>query len=213
MKLLFISAAVLSTLSSWLPQTSAFSTTTPSTSSSSYNIIQNSKSLLDPISGVAPSSPIIPNTADENNNKKKKSLVVLLPQLGEFDSSEYIEYLLAAQSSLTANNINLYIVGIGNANAASNFCKFTNLNNNNNNNNNQLYIDPNGTLYKELGLYSGPEFSVPDWVSDDVCKFFLRQLPGGVPSDDDEVREVSTAWLNYMGEYCFLLIYTHIHDM
>lgn len=205
MKLLFISsAAVLSTLtSSWLPQASAFSTTT---SSSSYNIIQNSKSLLDPISGIAPSSPIISNTVVEeenNNNNKKKSLVVLLPQLGEFDSSEYIEYLLAAESALTANNINLYIVGIGDTNAASNFCKFTNLNNNNS----QLYIDPSGTLYKELGLYSGPEFSVPDWVSDDVCKFFLRQLPGGVPSDDDEVREVSTAWLNYMGEHFFLLIY------
>ena len=208
MKLLFISAvAVLSTLSSsWLPQTSAFSTTTTPSTSNSYNIIQNSKSLLDPISGVAPTSPIISNTADEN---KKKSLVVLLPQLGEFDSSEYIEYLLAAESALTANNINLYIVGIGDTNAASNFCKFTNLNNNNNNNH-QLYIDPNGTLYKELGLYPGPEFSVPDWVSDDVCKFFLRQLPGGVPSDDDEIREVSTAWLNYMGEYCFSAdIYTY----
>ena len=201
MKLLFISAAVLSTpSSSWLPQTSAFSTT-PTSSSSSYNIIQNSKSLLDPISGIAPlSSPIISNTVVEENNNKKKSLVVLLPQLGEFDSSEYIEYLLAAQSSLTANNINLYIIGIGNANAASNFCKFTNLSSSNNDDNNQLYIDPNGTLYKELGLYSGPEFSVPDWVSDDVCKFFLRQLPGGVPSKDDEVREVSTAWLNYMGK-------------
>jgi hypothetical protein len=204
MKLLFISAAVLST-----PQASAFSTTTPSTSSRSYNIIQNSKSLLDPISGIAlPSSPIISNTVEEENkNNKKKSLVVLLPQLGEFDSSEYIEYLLAAESALTANNINLYIIGIGDAIAASNFCKFTNLSSNN------IYIDPNGTLYKELGLYSGPEFSLPDWVSDDVCKFFLRQLPGGVPSDDDEVREVSTAWLNYMGEYCFLLIYTHIHDI
>jgi hypothetical protein len=212
MKLLFISAAVLSTLSSsWLPQASAFSTTTPS---SSYNIIQNSKSLLDPISGTVPSSPIISNNLEEENNKKKKkSLVVLLPQLGEFDSSEYIEYLLAAESALTANNINLYIIGIGNAIAASNFCKFTNLNSNNNNKQ-QLYIDPNGTLYKELGLYAGPEFRVPNWVSDDVCKFFLRQLPGGVPSDDDEIRDVSTAWLNYMGEHCFLMLYTHyIHDI
>lgn len=199
MKLLFISAAVLS-------QTSAFSTTPP-TASITYNIIQNSKSLLDPITGIAPSSPIIPNNTDENN--KKKSLVVLLPQLGEFDSSEYIEYLLAAQSALTANNINLYIVGIGDTIAASNFCKFSNLSSN------DMYIDPNGSLYKELGLYAGPEFSVPDWISDDVCKFFLRQLPGGVPSEDhDEIRNVSTAWLNYMGKCMGYIQYTiYIHDM
>lgn len=31
-----------------------------------------------------------------------------------------------------------------------------------------------------------------------VIKFFLRQLPGGIPSDEEQLRPVGTAWLNYM---------------
>lgn len=171
----FLAAAV-----SLLPQLHAFSASTI------YSTIQSANSLLDP-SGTQQTSII-----SQDNNRK--SLVVLLPQLGEFDSAEYVEFLTAAQPSLEQNDIDLRIIGIGDTNAASNFMKFTNLSPEN------LYIDPNGDLHKELELACGPEFSVPDGVSNDVCKFFLRQLPGGVPEEEEMVRPVATAWLNYMGE-------------
>lgn len=161
----------------------AFSTPAAST----YNTIQSANSLLDPISGTQQTSIIPPDN-------KRKSLVVLLPQLGEFDSAEYVEFLTAAQPSLEENDIDLRIIGIGDTTAAASFMKFTNLSPEN------LYIDPNGELHKELELACGPELSVPDGVSNDVCKFFLRQLPGGVPEEEEMVRPVSTAWLNYMGE-------------
>ena len=119
---------------------------------------------------------------------------MLLPQLGEFDSAEYVEFLTAAQPSLEQNNIDLRVIGIGDTTAASNFMKFTNLAPE------SLYIDPNGDLHKELQLNCGPEFGVPEGVSNDVCKFFLRQLPGGVPDEEEMIRPVSTAWLNYLGE-------------
>ena len=65
-------------------------------------------------------------------DKKKKlllSLVVVLPQLGEFDSSEFVEQLVAplTQSALKENNIDLKVVGIGDAKCAQQFAKFTKL--------------------------------------------------------------------------------------
>ena len=44
---------------------------------------------------------------------------------------------------------------------------------------------------KKLNLHAGPNFSIPDSVSDDVLKFFLRQLPGGIPSDEAQLRPVA----------------------
>lgn len=163
---------------------SAFSAVPPS--SSVYNTIQSSSALLDPITGDALSSPIV------SSGNGKKSLVVILPQLGEFDSSEYCEFLIAAEKALEENNIDLQVVGIGDTTAAQNFCSFTGLSPK------KLCIDPNGTLHKELNLHCGPNFSIPEGVSNEVIKFFLRQLPGGVPSDEDQIRPVGTAWLNYM---------------
>lgn len=152
--------------------------------SASYNTIQGSSTLLDSITGESLSSPILANG--------KKKLVVVLPQLGEFDSSEYCEFLIAAEKSLEDNGIDLQVVGIGDTTAAKNFCDFTGLSSD------KLSIDPNGDLHKELKLHAGPDFSVPEGVSNDVLKFFLRQLPGGIPEDEELVRPLFTSWLNYM---------------
>jgi hypothetical protein len=164
--------------SSLVCQSSAFS---------AFNTIQSSSSLRDPITGQERSAPILPSS-----NNGKKTLVVVLPQLGEFDSSEYCEFLVAAEEALEENNINLQVVGIGDTTAASNFCAFTGLSPK------QLCIDPNGDLHRELNVNCGPNLSVPEGVSNDVVKFFLRQLPGGIPDDEEQVRPVGTAWLNYL---------------
>lgn len=158
----------------------------PSGPSSTYNTIQSSSALLDPISGKELPSPVL------SSENAKKTLVVILPQLGEFDSSEYCEFLVAAEKALKENDIDLRVVGIGDTTAAQNFCEFTGLSPE------KLCIDPNGTLHKELSLHCGPDFTVPEGVSNDVLKFFLRQLPGGIPADEEQVRPVSTAWLNYL---------------
>ena len=149
-------------------------------------IKENSSHLLDPITGKKSGVPII-----NGNGDNKKSLVVLLPQLGEFDSSEYCEMLIAAEQSLADNDIELKVVGIGNNIAGKNFCEFTGLSPE------VLFLDTNATLHRALDLYAGPELSIPDSVSDGVLKFFLRQLPGGIPDNADELRSVATAWLNY----------------
>lgn len=159
---------------------SGFSASAPA---ASYDILKNTQNLLDPITGEASSSWI--------DNNAKKSLVVVLPQLGEFDSSEYCEFLVAAQESLAENNVELKVIGIGNTIAAKNFCEFSGLSPE------VLRIDPDATIHKELGLYAGPDISIPESVSDDVLEFFLRQLPGGVPQDQKQLRPVAKAWLDY----------------
>jgi glutaredoxin len=153
-----------------------------SAQSSAYRTLQNFKSLKDPLTGKPSTIPL---------DNAKRSLVVLLPQLGEFDSSEYCEFLIAAEPALEKNNVDLHVVGIGDSTAAQTFCAFTGLSPR------ILRTDPEGILYKELGLYNGPDLSIPEGVSDDVLKFFLRQLPGGVPKEENELRPAALAWLKY----------------
>ena len=83
------------------------------------------------------------------------------------------------------NGIDLQVIGIGNAECAKNFCEFTGLSPS------KLSLDPNGDIHKKLNLHAGPNFSIPDSVSDDVLKFFLRQLPGGIPSEESQLRPVA----------------------
>lgn len=144
----------LAVFSSILHTSSAFSTPAASTPSSTYTTIQGASSLLDPTTGKELSSSIL-------SSDKKKTLVVVLPQLGEFDSSEYCEFLVAAEKSLEENNINLQVVGIGDTTAAQNFCDFTGLSPQ------RLSIDPNGDLHEKLNLHKGPNFSIPEGVSDE----------------------------------------------
>jgi len=86
----------------------------------------------------------------------------------------------------------LKVVGIGNSDAASEFCNFTGLSKD------VLSIDPNATLYKELALHAGPGWDIPDFVSDDLLRFMLGTLPGGAPEEESQLRPVGTAWFNYL---------------
>ena len=58
---------------------------------------------------------------------KLKKLVVVLPQLGEFDSSELVEQLVAVDDDLTQNGIDLRVVGIGDLKAAQEFSDSTSI--------------------------------------------------------------------------------------
>lgn len=77
-------------------------------------------------------------------DEEKKSLVVVLPQLGEFDSSEFCEQLVAASDALSDAGIALRVIGIGNGTAASEFCQFTGLDPN------ALFVDPDASIHRAL---------------------------------------------------------------
>ena len=134
-----------------------------------------------------PSSPL--DNADADG---KKSLVVLLPQLGEFDSSEMCEQLIAVETHLKEAGISLRVIGIGSKEAAEQFVRFTGLNPS------CLWMDPDAILHKKLGLHAGPGWAIPDFISDSVCSFFLNTLPGGAPDEEKLLRPTADAWLNYL---------------
>ena len=56
-----------------------------------------------------------------------RSLVVVLPQLGEFDSAEMCEQLVAVADDLQAAGVALRVVGIGDQAAGQRFSDFTGL--------------------------------------------------------------------------------------
>jgi len=121
-----------------------------------------------------------------------RSLVVLLPQLGEFDSSELCEALVAVQEDLKKAELELRVIGIGDAGAAKRFGDFTGLPLD------CLRVDPDASLHRALSLHAGPDWSVPDSVPDAVLSFLLSTLPGGAPPDEAQLRPVFNAWLNYI---------------
>ncbi|MEM1241871.1 MAG: peroxiredoxin-like family protein [Cyanobacteria bacterium P01_H01_bin.26] len=84
-----------------------------------------------------------------------KQLVLVWPQLGDFDSLEYAWWLRREASNLAANGITLRAVGIGDRNSGRAFCAYTGFPET------SLLLDPNGSLHQELGLYPGLSLSIP----------------------------------------------------
>jgi len=183
--LLLVQVAILATILSTSKIALALS------ASPAFDTIRQAR-VLDPRSGDL-SSPLHP----EPPQAGQKSLVVILPQLGEFDSSEMCEQLVAVQSQLTDANISLRVIGIGDVQSAELFSKFTGLSLD------VLRLDPDAVLHQELDLHAGPNWDLPDFVSDDVLTFLLNTLPGGAPSSSpssspSNLRSTGRAWFNYL---------------
>lgn len=79
----------------------------------------------------------------------RRRLVVLLPQLGDFDSLEYAQALVSALPRLQAAGLGLLAIGIGDAAGAARFCAYTGFPAQ------SLQVEPDATLHRALGLYPG----------------------------------------------------------
>jgi hypothetical protein len=101
-------------------------------------------------------------------------LVVVLPQLGDFDTAEYVEQLMACEKELQSANLDWRVIGIGDAGSAAQFCRFTSLPPE------KLRVCADGALHEALGLAQGPNWDVPEWCPENVLGLDTR------------------AWLNYM---------------
>lgn len=85
----------------------------------------------------------------------KPLLVILFPQLGDFDSLEYAWWLQQSHSELKRLNLTLRAVGIGNLASGQRFCHFTGFPEA------CLWVDPQGSVHQALGLYSGLSLKIP----------------------------------------------------
>jgi len=79
----------------------------------------------------------------------QRRLVLLLSQLGDFDSLEYAQALVPVLPQLEAAGIALLAIGIGNEASRQRFCDFTGFPHE------HLLVDPEPHLHRALGLYEG----------------------------------------------------------
>jgi AhpC/TSA antioxidant enzyme len=87
-----------------------------------------------------------------------RSLLILVwPQLGDFDSLEYAWWLQreAAKLPNSLQGLEIRTIGIGNRAAGQQFCQYTGFAPT------QLWVDPTATVHRELGLYAGLALKVP----------------------------------------------------
>eukprot|EP00977_Amphora_coffeiformis_P008541 scaffold1933_cov165-Amphora_coffeaeformis.AAC.9 len=118
-----------------------------------------------------------------------KYLIVVLPQLGDFDTWEYCEQLAACLPEFRRNKIALRVVGIGDETSARRFARVANIPLD------VLRVDPTGRLHRVLQVHGGPNWDVPSFVPPSALSWF-KEYVGASPEADATL--VARAWLNYM---------------
>lgn len=83
------------------------------------------------------------------------TLVLLWPQLGDFDSLEYAWWLQRDRAKLERQGILVRAVGIGDRAAGDRFCQFTGFPTD------SLFVDPTADLHQQLDLYGGLSVELP----------------------------------------------------
>ncbi len=82
-------------------------------------------------------------------------LVLVLPQLGDFDSLEYAWWLQRDAERLRDAKLTMRAVGIGDRAAGQQFCQYTGFSPD------LLFVDPTAELHQQLGLYAGLALKLP----------------------------------------------------
>lgn len=84
-----------------------------------------------------------------------RQLVLILPQLGDFDSFEYAWWLRSRAEQLSAQGIAIRAVGIGDRGSGQRFCDYTGFPAD------CLFVDPAAELHQTLDLYPGLSLKLP----------------------------------------------------
>jgi AhpC/TSA antioxidant enzyme len=82
-------------------------------------------------------------------------LMLILPQLGDFDSLEYAWWLQRAAQQLQRQQVAVRAIGIGNRAAGQQFCAYTGFAED------CLFVEPTAALHQTLGLYPGLSLKLP----------------------------------------------------
>ncbi|MEM8611477.1 MAG: peroxiredoxin-like family protein [Cyanobacteria bacterium P01_H01_bin.105] len=119
-----------------------------------------------------------------------KQLVLVWPQLGDFDSLEYAWWLRHGADELAAKDLVIRAVGIGDRNSGQAFCAYTGFPEE------SLLLDPEGTLHRELGLYPGLTLSIPGFNQRQNAWLNLLLMCAGIGSPGT----LSEVFRGYLGD-------------
>jgi hypothetical protein len=151
------------------------------------------QALDDELLGIPSKNSIFPNPfrPKPGSQFSRKALVVVMPQLGDFDSVEYAGMLKAALPDLKRASIALRIIGIGNCKTAQMFSLFTRIPLE------CIRVDPTASVHAALQLHRGPNWDIPGWVPTEMVDWFAKDICG---NDNEKIpaTEVARSWLNYM---------------
>jgi AhpC/TSA antioxidant enzyme len=113
----------------------------------------------------------------------KRLLVVVCPQLGDFDSLEYAWWLQRERKQLEDAGLIVRMVGIGDRSAGLKFCDFTGFPPD------WLFIDPDAKLHSQLDLYPGLSLKLPSFSTGQNAWLNLILMCAGIGSPGT-LREV-----------------------
>ncbi len=103
-------------------------------------------------------------------------LVLIWPQLGDFDSLEYAWWLQREAEWIKAQGITIRAVGIGDRTSGERFCQFTGFPTD------QLFVDPKAELHQQLGLYEGLSTKLPGLSAQQNAWLNLMLMCAGIGS-------------------------------
>jgi hypothetical protein len=104
----------------------------------------------------------------------RQQLILVWPQLGDFDSLEYAWWLKREAAQL--QGLEVRAIGIGNLEAGKRFCEYTGFPAD------KLWLDPTAELHRELGLYEGLALKVPGFKSGQNAWLNLLLMCAGIGS-------------------------------
>ena len=90
-------------------------------------------------------------------NPASRRLIIICPQLGDFDSLEYAWWLQRERKQIESTGLTVRMVGIGDRSAGEKFCNFTGFPAE------WLFIDDRAKLHCQLDLYPGLSLKLPNF--------------------------------------------------
>lgn len=112
----------------------------------------------------------------DGGDPANRLLVLVLPQLGDFDSLEYAWWLQTYAEPLQNARLTIRAVGIGDRASGEQFCTYTGFSPD------WLFVDPAAELHQQLGLYPGLSLKLPALSAAQNAWFNLLLMCAGVGS-------------------------------
>ncbi len=113
----------------------------------------------------------------------RRLLVIVCPQLGDFDSLEYAWWLQRERGQLESMGVAVRMVGIGDRSAGKKFCEFTEFPAE------YLFVDAHAELHSQLDLYAGLSLKLPSFSATQNAWVNLILMCAGIGSPGT-LREV-----------------------